>query len=85
MTSFLVGIDIGGSHIAVGFVNKQQKLVDKDLIQIDDRLDPQKSIEILSESIEKVSKRLKLEYPGFYIEGIGIGCPGNALTVLKKF
>ena len=66
-----IGIDMGGSHIAIGIVNKNGEIVekfDKDIKTIGDEA----KNEISSYVIEIVSKIIER----YNIESIGIGAPG---------
>lgn len=67
-----IGIDMGGSHVAIGVVNENGEIVekfDKDIKTIGD----QAKIEIITYIIENISK-IKENYE---IEKIGIGSPGT--------
>lgn len=74
-----IGIDIGGSHIAVGLVDNEYKLIAKKDISIKE-LDNDKSIEEkIEETIVKFIKELLIEndIKEQNIELIGIGSPGT--------
>ena len=67
-----IGIDMGGSHIAIGIVNENGEIVekfDKDIKTIGDEA----KNEISSYVIEIVSKIIER----YNIESIGIGAPGT--------
>lgn len=67
-----IGIDMGGSHVAIGVVNKNGKIVekfDKDIKTMGE----QAKIEMATYIIENISK-IKENYD---IEEIGIGAPGT--------
>ena len=68
-----IGIDIGGSHIAIGIINKEGKILEKAEKRLTslEKQDIKKSIE--SYILEQV-KQLKNRYD---IEEIGIGIPGR--------
>lgn len=70
-----IGVDIGGSHIAIGVVNKNGIIVEKieKRLTKEEKQDIKKSIEdyIVSNSIEFIKK--------YEIESIGIAMPGTAI------
>ena len=68
-----IGIDIGGSHIAIGIINKEGKILEKAEKRLTslEKQDIKKSIE--NYILEQV-KQLKNRYD---IEEIGIGIPGR--------
>ena len=76
-----IGVDIGGSHIAIGAVNQEGKISIKKSKNInkEDRKNLEKFIvENIAISINNILKELKLEQKD--IETIGIACPGTILT-----
>ena len=67
-----IGIDMGGSHVAIGIVNENGKIIekfDKDIKTMGE----QAKIEMATYIIENISK-IKENYD---IEEIGIGAPGT--------
>ena len=73
-----IGIDLGGSHIAVGIVSDEGKILakkEKDLVlnSIEDK--EQEIQDIMKSLISDVTKRLNT--PIFLMEKIGIGIPGE--------
>ncbi len=67
-----IGIDMGGSHIAIATVNNEGKIVKKieqDLLE--NQRNTQYILNYVDKAIEKLSKTVN-------IDGIGIACPGNA-------
>ena len=67
-----IGIDIGGSHIAVGLVNNEGKIIEK----IEQNIQKQENmqeyvVKFVDKAIEKISQNAD-------IESIGIAAPGNA-------
>ena len=68
-----VGVDLGGSHIAIGLVNNENKIIEKN--EKDFTEEDKKQIKTIIENfiIENVEK-LKLKYT---IENIGIAIPGS--------
>lgn len=87
-----IGIDLGGSHIAVGVISPEGKIlkkIEKDISFINLKKD---DIEILIRDtmISLINNVLKqLEIPIFIIEEIGIGIPGiienNTIKKCEKF
>lgn len=66
-----IGIDIGGSHIAIGLVNDEGKIIEK----IEQDIEKQENMEeyvvnYVDKAIEKMTKNVD-------IDGIGIATPGN--------
>ena len=70
-----IGIDIGGSHIGIGVVDKNGKIVEKieKRLMEKEKRDIKKSIEdyIISNSLEFMKK--------YKIQSIGIAMPGTAV------
>lgn len=67
-----IGIDMGGSHIAIATVNEEGRIVEKveqDLLK--DQKNTQYILNYVDKAIEKLSKTAN-------INEIGIACPGNA-------
>ena len=66
-----IGIDIGGSHIAIGLVNEQGKIIDKIEEELVERENiAQYIVDYVDKAIEKLTKNVD-------IQGIGIAAPGN--------
>ena len=87
-----IGIDLGGSHIAVGVVSPEGKILGKEEKDIDFININKSEVELLIRDtivslINNVLKRL--EIPPFVIEEIGIGIPGivenNIIKKCDKF
>lgn len=87
-----IGIDIGGSHIAVGVISEEGKILkklEKDISFID--LKKEKiEIEIRDTIVSLINHVLKeISLPIFMIEEIGIGLPGiieeNKIKKCEKF
>lgn len=75
-----IGIDIGGSHIGIGLVEKE-KLIDKKEIEItkEDKQNIQEFIKIsLQDLINEILEKNKLEIKD--IEKIGIAVPGTVIN-----
>lgn len=69
-----IGIDIGGSHIAIGVVDANGKIVDKKEKRLT-KVEKQDIIKSIKEYIIKESNQFKQKYK---IEEIGIGMPGRS-------
>lgn len=69
-----VGIDIGGSHIAIGVIDEKGKILEKIEKRIT-RIEKQDVKKFIEKSIIEQVNRLKNEYD---LEEIGIGIPGYA-------
>jgi len=66
-----IGIDIGGSHIAIGLVNEKGEIIKKAEKDINKKVDMHNEIvNYIDESIAKLSKMEKINY-------IGVVAPGN--------
>ena len=87
-----IGIDIGGSHIAVGVVNDEAKLITKEeenILFVDK--DEEEIKELIRDRILSLinSLKRKLQIPAFIIGEIGIGVPGiienNIIKKCEKF
>ena len=64
-----IGVDLGGSHVAVGLVDDNLELVDK----IEENIKVHQNIvENIANKIEKIIEKNKVQ-----IEKIGIACPGT--------
>lgn len=74
-----IGVDIGGSHIAVGLVDDEYKLISKKSISIDEIKDDMKVEEKIERIIVKFIKELLLEQniQEEFLDIIGIGTPGT--------
>lgn len=66
-----VGIDIGGSHIGIGLVDDNAKIIEKKEIYIKDKTNIQEKIE---EFISETIIQFGIEYS---IESVGIAIPGT--------
>ena len=80
-----IGIDVGGSHIGLGLVNKDGKLVLKDEKDYDKRQEDMSNI-VLETIIELINKNIdNNNVKKEEIESIGIAFPGTVseTTVIK--
>ena len=74
-----MGIDIGGSHISLGFVNDNNDLFDFEIesFRIDHTWQAQEAIDTICASIGKLSKKMDEVYSRWSLKAVGIGCPGQ--------
>ena len=73
-----IGIDLGGSHIAIGLVNKENKIIEKRFYYMNDRKEEDSESYIINSIIKGINDILKsCEYNLNQIEMIGIAMPGN--------
>ena len=77
-----IGIDLGGSHIAIGVVNKEGKIVEKTEKSLKG-IEKKKIKNVIEETIVENVKRFQKEYE---ITKIGIAIPGTVTneTVVKS-
>ena len=68
-----IGIDIGGSHIAIGVVNEQGKIVEK----IEKRLTQIEKSNIENSIEESIEKYVQEFCQNYEIDEVGIGIPGE--------
>lgn len=85
-----IGIDLGGSHIALGIVTDEGKLIQK--IEENIQFDKQKNMKILirDKIISLINDMIRnMQIPIFVIEEIGIGIPGvvneNIIEKCEKY
>lgn len=71
-----IGVDIGGSHISVGYLDEQGRIISEQIQYIDGlTLQPDQLIESITTLIDDCNKKnLNLSYN---IRSVGIGCPGQ--------
>lgn len=87
-----IGIDLGGSHIAVGIISPEEKIlkkIDKQISFVDMEKENIK-IQIRDTIVSLINNIIKeLQIPIFVIEEIGIGVPGivenNIIKTCEKF
>lgn len=68
---FAIGIDLGGSHVAVGVVNQSGKIVQNESLDITDH-----AVDAVIEAIVKTTKHVLAQVKDDVV-AIGIGSPGN--------
>ena len=87
-----IGIDLGGSHIAVGIVKEENKIIvkeEKNVLFINREQNEIKEL-ITNEILSLInSLQQKLQIPAFIVEGIGVGVPGiienNIIKKCEKY
>ena len=72
-----MGIDIGGSHISVGFIDDNNNLIDCERFDINETWTPQDAINSICESVGLLSTRVSKLYSKWNLIAAGIGCPGQ--------
>lgn len=85
-----IGIDLGGSHIAVGIVTEEGKLLTKQEENGIFLKEENKAQFIRDSMVSLINCALReLQIPSFMIEEIGIGIPGivkeNKIIKMKKY
>ncbi|BCJ85679.1 ROK family protein [Effusibacillus dendaii] len=72
--SYAVGVDVGGTKIAIGIVNDSGSVKEQMILQTNKEKDPNKMIGYMAQSIQKLldTARVSVEQ----LAGIGIGAPG---------
>jgi glucokinase len=74
MSEYVVGIDIGGTKVAIGVVDESGKVLADCILPTDLRLHPTEMVDKISEAINDLVKKQKNTEEK--IRGIGIGAPG---------
>lgn len=70
-----IGIDLGGTNIAVGLVNEKGKITEKDSCPTMRERNWQEIVKDMAALTEKVTKKAGLSLSD--IKAVGIGCPGT--------
>lgn len=71
---YSVGVDIGGTKIAIAIVNEYGDIIEKNIIQTDHSKTPEQMISIICGEIRKVVSESGVHLEE--IKGIGVGAPG---------
>lgn len=69
--SVAIGVDVGGSHVAVGIVDRQGNLTDWNETKISDLDPPEKVLKIVADGVNRLAAKRS------DICGVGIGLPGR--------
>lgn len=75
MKKYTIGVDIGGTNIAIGFINEENQLVRKDSVETPKKGTAKNIIDRIVSLIQKMSKELNISKENF--DYIGIGVPGT--------
>ena len=72
-----IGVDIGGSHVSVGYLDDQGRIISEKIKYIDGlTLQPDQLIESITTLIDDCNKEKYLNL-SYSIRSVGIGCPGQ--------
>lgn len=71
---YSIGIDIGGTKVAIAVVNQEATIINESVIPTDVSITPEEMIEIICHETKKVIDQSKVNKQD--IIGIGIGAPG---------
>src|SRR5699024_7065591 len=71
---YSVGVDIGGTKIAIAVVNEYGDIIEENIIQTDQSKTPEKMISIICDEIKKVVSESGVQLGE--IKGVGVGAPG---------
>jgi glucokinase len=74
MSEYVVGIDIGGTKVAIGVVDENGKVLADHILPTDLKLHPAEMVDKISEAIHDLVKKQQITKEK--IRGIGIGAPG---------
>ena len=77
---YRIGIDVGGTNIAMGLVDESYRIIRKKSVKTDENSSPEKMIQSIAEGIsELVTEAENIADNALdLIDGIGIGVPGTA-------
>jgi glucokinase len=77
MKTFYVGVDVGGSHIEVGLIDDNGKILESKGTDIQgSEITPKEVIQLIKESVELLTKKLS-KAEDWKLVSCGIGCPGT--------
>lgn len=71
---FAIGIDIGGTKIAVAIVNRRGQILARDFLATEAEQGFERALKLIAQSIQKVTAQAGC--PNEDLKGIGIGCAG---------
>ena len=72
--SFIIGVDIGGTKIALGIVKEDGNVIEKNVIATNTTIAPEQMIDQICQEIDSLLTKSSLSINE--IQGIGIGAPG---------
>lgn len=73
---YRVGVDVGGTNIAIGIVDETYKIVDKTGVKTSEASSPEEMIKAIATTVTELIARNGLNE--LEIESIGVGVPGTA-------
>src|SRR5699024_12737460 len=71
---YSVGVDIGGTKIAIAVVNEYGDIIEENIIQTGQSKTPEKMISIICDEIKRVASESGVQLGE--IKGVGVGAPG---------
>ena len=85
-TLLTLGVDIGGSHISLGWTQSGHSIFDAESISIDNTLVPEQVVSIIKLYVDRTKPKLNKEYNhSWSFHGVGICSPGMWLTFQYTF
>lgn len=73
---YRIGVDVGGTNIAIGLVDSKCNIVDKVNVKTAEASEPEQMIEAIASSVKELIIRNQISEAD--IEAIGVGVPGTA-------
>lgn len=77
MSQLTLGVDIGGSHIALGWTESGNSIVEAESFSIDNKLVPEQVVSIIQSYVEKTTPKLNSKYYNWSFKYVGICSPGT--------
>lgn len=72
--NYSIGVDIGGTKVAVAIVAETGEIIERHVIQTDTSVPPEQMVKRINREVKKVMS--KSEIPRESIAGVGVGAPG---------
>lgn len=82
MKKYTIGVDIGGTNIAIGFIDENNSLALQDSVETPKNGTAKQIVDCIVSLIDKMAKEKKVDMEAF--EYIGIGVPGSVNKVSGK-
>ena len=76
MSQLTLGVDIGGSHIALGWTKSGNSIFETESVSIDHTLVPEQVVSIIKSYVDRTTPKLNEEYYHWSFHGVGICSPG---------
>ena len=76
VTMYRIGIDVGGTNIAMGVVDESLKIIKKNSIKTREAAEPEAMIAAIAKGVKDLMAEAGLKEDD--IESIGVGVPGTA-------